>query len=135
MSPLFPQELGTGEEVDNRLPGQPKNSWISVSVICGNWLACPSQCRAEVLPLLFLLRHKCEKTRIFSQVIQLSVAFEKQIVRKALIGRHLQPLHRLLGLMHQSVCGSNVVRRVMKVSVAASDLDCVLDRGFGFAVL
>src|SRR5450631_1546808 len=88
-----------------------------------------------MLPLLLLLRHKCNKARVLSQVIQLGVALEKWIIREALIGGDLQPFYRLLWFIHKSVGGSNVVRRVMKVSVTTSDPDSALDRGFRLSIL
>src|SRR5436853_7434488 len=88
-----------------------------------------------MLPLLLLLRHKRSKPRVLSYVVQLSVTLKKRIIREALLGGDLQPFHRLLGLIHKSVSGSDVIRRVMEVSVTTANLDRVLDGGFRFALL
>jgi hypothetical protein len=58
-----------------------------------------SECGAEMLPLLLLLRHKCNKPRIVSQFVQLGVALKERIIRETLIRGHLQPFHRLLWLI------------------------------------
>src|SRR5580704_15661989 len=93
-----------------------------------------SQRCGEMLPLLLLLRHECDKLRVFSQVIQLGVLVKQRIIWKALIGGHSQPFHRLLWFLHKSVSGGDVVRRVMEVSVAAANGQCSLDRLLSFAL-
>src|ERR1700730_712732 len=94
-----------------------------------------SQCRVVALPLLLHIRHKRNKLRILSQVVQVSVTLKKRIAREALIGGYLQPFESWIRPVHKRVCRRDAVRRVMKVSVASTDLDGALDRVFGFAFL
>ena len=75
-----------------------------------------------MLPLLLLRRHERNKAHVLSQVVQVSVTLKKRLTGEALIGGYLQALHRFLWPIYQRVSGSDVIGRVMKVSVTAADL-------------
>jgi hypothetical protein len=73
-----------------------------------------------ILPLLPLFCQERDEAGILSKVIQIGIRLEQRITRQAVPSRHLQPLDRLLGFIHERISTGDVIGRMMEVAKTLS---------------
>ena len=53
------------------------------------------------------------------------VRCEQRIAREAIVSRCLQPLHGLRVVVHERICGRDIVRRMVEMTEAVPRADCL----------